>query len=47
MSTGVIITIIICGTLITLSIINKVGEVKKAKAARTVFDDIFKSKGGK
>ena len=47
MSTGIIITSIICGTLIILTIINKVSEVKKREASKTLFDDIFKSKGGK
>ena len=45
MSTGVTITIIICATLVILSIINAITTSKQCKKAKTIFDDIFKSKG--
>lgn len=42
MSTGIIITLIICGTLIILSIINVVKECKQRKESQTIFDKILK-----
>lgn len=45
MSTGVTITLIICATLIILSSINAITTNKQRKEAKTIFNDIFKSKG--
>ena len=38
MSTGVTITLIICATVIILSVINSVKEIKQRKEAKTIFD---------
>ena len=38
MSTGVTITLIICATVIILSVINAVKEIKQHKETKTIFD---------
>ena len=38
MSTGVTITLIICATVIILSVINAVKEIKQRNETKTIFD---------
>ena len=42
MSTGLIITVIICGTIIVLSTINTIKELYKMKKLNEKINDIFK-----
>lgn len=43
MTTGVIITVIICGTLVLLSIISAVGKANERKQVNKHLDDFKKS----
>lgn len=47
MNTAIIITAIICATIIIICAITMLAENKRRKEAKTIFDDIFKSKEDK
>ena len=42
MNTAIIVTLIICGTIVLLSLISAVGTIMASKKAKKTFDDISK-----